>query len=92
MTKDCFLFVEQVRLFLSEESPSQVGLNSQDHLQAKISSVLHQGEAGSDDILPPGFEGTCASSQFDIKLSQIPIISWVNPPKVVFSIIFKQCL
>ncbi|CAK8569492.1 unnamed protein product [Lathyrus sativus] len=72
----------QVRLFLSEESPSQVGLNSQDHLQAKISSVLHQGEAGSDDILPPGFEGTCASSQFNIKLSQIPVISWVNPPKI----------
>ncbi|KAI5393194.1 hypothetical protein KIW84_060354 [Lathyrus oleraceus] len=86
MTKDCFLFVEQVRLFLSEESPSQVGLNSQDHLQAKISSVLHQGEAGSDDILPPGFEGTCASSQFDIKLSQIPIISWVNPPKIMLDL------
>ncbi|CAI8606297.1 unnamed protein product [Vicia faba] len=76
----------QVRLFLSEESPSQVGLNSQDHLQAKISSVLHQGEAGSDDILPPGFEGTCASRQSDIKLSQIPVISWVNPPKIVLNV------
>jgi len=69
---------------LSEESPSQVGLNSQDHLQAKTSSLLPQGEAGSDDILPPGFEGTHASSQFDIKPSEIPVISWINPPKVLF--------
>ncbi|XP_058725149.1 zinc finger CCCH domain-containing protein 6 [Vicia villosa] len=76
----------QVKLFLSEESPSQVGLNSQDHLQAKTSSVLYQGEPGSDDILPPGFEGTCASSQFDINLSQIPVISWVTPHKIVLDV------
>lgn len=72
----------QVRLFLSEESPSQVGLNSQDHLQAKTSLLLHPGEAGSDDILPPGFEGTHASSQFEIIPSQIPVIRWTNPPKI----------
>lgn len=83
MLKDCFLLVEQVKLFLSEESPSQVGLNSQDHLQAKASLLLHQGGASSDDTLPPGFEGNHASSQFDIKLSQIPVIRWINPPKVV---------
>jgi hypothetical protein len=50
--------------------------------------LLHQGEASSDDILPPGFEGTHASSQFDIKLFQIPVINWINPPKVGFSVIF----
>ncbi|KAK2398591.1 zinc finger CCCH domain-containing protein [Trifolium repens] len=79
----------QVKLFLSEDSPSQVGLNSQDHLQAKISSLLHQGEASSDDILPPGFEGTHASSQFDIKLFQIPVINWINPPKIVLDLTWQ---
>ncbi|CAJ2675402.1 unnamed protein product [Trifolium pratense] len=79
----------QVKLFLSEDSPSQVGLNSQDHLQAKISSLLHQGEASSDDILPPGFEGTHASSQFDIKPSQIPVINWINPPKIVLDVTWQ---
>ncbi|KAL2346259.1 hypothetical protein Fmac_000259 [Flemingia macrophylla] len=72
----------QVRLFLSEESPSQVGLNSQDHLQAKTSLLLHPGEASSDDILPPGFEGTHASSQFEIIPSQIPVIRWTTPLKI----------
>ncbi|KAJ1421659.1 Zinc finger, CCCH-type [Sesbania bispinosa] len=78
----------QVRLFLSEESPSQVGLNSQDHLQAKI-SLQHPGGAGSDDILPPGFEGTHASSQFEIKPSQIPVIRWINPPKIVLNLAWQ---
>ncbi|KAL2636865.1 hypothetical protein AAZX31_06G024000 [Glycine max] len=72
----------QVRLFLSEESPSQVGLNSQDHVQAKTSLLLHPDGAGSDDILPPGFEGTHAKSQSEIKLSQIPVIKWITPPKI----------
>lgn len=67
---------------MSEESPSQVGLNSQDHLQAKSSLLLHPGGTGSDDILPPGFEGTHASSQFEVNPSQIPVIRWTNPPKV----------
>ncbi|XP_027354254.1 zinc finger CCCH domain-containing protein 6 [Abrus precatorius] len=79
----------QVRLFLSEESPSQVGISSQDHLQAKTSLLLHPGGAGSDDILPPGFEGTHASSQFEIKLSQIPVIKWIIPPKIVLNLTWR---
>ncbi|KAH1244265.1 Zinc finger CCCH domain-containing protein 6 [Glycine max] len=74
--------LDAVRLFLSEESPSQVGLNSQDHVQAKTSLLLHPDGAGSDDILPPGFEGTHAKSQSEIKLSQIPVIKWITPPKI----------
>ncbi|BAT77702.1 hypothetical protein LR48_Vigan09g030200 [Vigna angularis] len=76
----------QVRLFLSEESPSQVGLNSQDHLQAKASLQFPAGGPGSDDILPPGFEGTHTSSQFEIKPSQIPVIKWITPPKIVLNL------
>nr|AFK47452.1 unknown [Lotus japonicus] len=79
----------QVRLFLSDESPSQVGLNSQDHLQAKTSLLLHPGGAGSDDSLPPGFEGTHASSQFEINLSRIPVISWTRPPKIVLNLTWQ---
>ncbi|KAH1252288.1 hypothetical protein AAZX31_04G025100 [Glycine max] len=79
----------QVRLFLSEESPSQVGLNSQDNLQAKTSLSLRPGGAGSDDILPPGFEGTHASSQFEIKPSQIPVIKWITPQKIVLNVTWR---
>ncbi|XP_028765001.1 zinc finger CCCH domain-containing protein 6 [Neltuma alba] len=79
----------QVRLFLSEECPSQVGLNAQDHLQAKTSLLSHPGGAGSDDILPPGFDGTESSSQTQIKLSQIPVIKWTNPLKIVLDLTWQ---
>ncbi|KAI4336805.1 hypothetical protein L6164_015286 [Bauhinia variegata] len=75
----------QVRLFLSEESPSQVGSNSQDHLQAKTSLLLHSGETSPDDIRPPGFEGNISSDQLQIKPSQIPVIRWIDPPKIVLN-------
>ncbi|KAF9611461.1 hypothetical protein IFM89_032431 [Coptis chinensis] len=48
---------EQVRLFLSEDSPSQVGLGAQDNLQVKASWLLHSSGVGFEDQLPPGFEG-----------------------------------
>lgn len=73
----------QVRLFLSEESPSQVGLGAQDHLQAKASLLLHPTGSGSDDHLPPGFEGVHPANHLQIKVSQIPIIKWGAPPRFV---------
>lgn len=74
--------LKQVKLFLSEESPSQVGLGGQDHLQAKTSLLLHSTGLGSDDNLPPGFEGAHPANYWQIKLSQIPIIKWRCPPQV----------
>lgn len=71
----------QVRLFLSEESPSQVGLNGQDHLQAKASWPSHSTGTGSDDNLPPGFEGIQPANLLKNKLSQIPVIRWKCPPR-----------
>ncbi|CAA2956004.1 zinc finger CCCH domain-containing 6 [Olea europaea subsp. europaea] len=74
----------QVRLFLSDESPSQVGLvGSQDHLQAKTLWSVHSGGTGSDDNLPPGFEGIETSNLWRNKLSQIPLIKWRCPPRFV---------
>ncbi|KAF5475269.1 hypothetical protein F2P56_007092 [Juglans regia] len=73
----------QVRLFLLEESPAQVGLGGQDHLQAKTSLALHSTGSGSDDNLPPGFEGAHPSNQLQIKLSQIDLIKWRSPPRIV---------
>jgi len=40
---------------------------------------------GSDNILPPGFEGTQTSCQFEIKPSQIPIIKQITPLKIVLN-------
>lgn len=72
----------QVKLFLLEESPSQVGLSAQDHLQAKTSWLSHSSGTGSDDNLPPGFESAHPASQLQIDLSQIPLIRWKTPPRV----------
>ncbi|PON70767.1 Zinc finger, CCCH-type [Parasponia andersonii] len=76
----------QVRLFLSEESPSQVGLDSQDHLQAKTSWLLHSTGTSSDDVLPPGFEGAQPSNLLQTKLSQIPTVKWRYPPRFVLNL------
>ncbi|KAG7592326.1 Zinc finger CCCH-type [Arabidopsis thaliana x Arabidopsis arenosa] len=62
----------QVRLFISEDSPSQVGSESQDHLQAKSPLATHT----SDDNLPPGFGGPLSANESQIKLSDIPVIKW----------------
>nr|XP_043639954.1 zinc finger CCCH domain-containing protein 6 [Erigeron canadensis] len=72
----------QVKLFLSDESPSQVGLVGQDHLQAKESWPWQSG-AGSDDNLPPGFEGLQPANTLQNKLSQIPIVQWKCPSRFV---------
>ncbi|KAL9172753.1 hypothetical protein ABFS82_03G068300 [Erythranthe guttata] len=74
----------QVRLFLSEDYPSQVGIGSQEHLQAKS---LWQAQSGSgstsNDNLPPGFEGIQPPNPWTAKLSQIPLIKWKCPPRLV---------
>ncbi|XP_076885668.1 zinc finger CCCH domain-containing protein 6-like [Bidens hawaiensis] len=73
----------QVKLFLSDESPSQVGLGGQDHLQAKDSWSWHSGGSSSDDNLPPGFEGIQPSNFLQNKLSQIPLIQWKCPTRFI---------
>ncbi|GFQ07187.1 zinc finger CCCH domain-containing protein 6 [Phtheirospermum japonicum] len=61
----------QVRLFLSEESPSQVVLGTQEHLQA--------GKNESDENLPSGFGQTQLANPWRVKLSQIPLMKWRRP-------------
>ncbi|GJZ08282.1 hypothetical protein Tco_0542565 [Tanacetum coccineum] len=73
-----------VKLFLSEESPSQVGVGGQDHLQAKSPWPWPSVGAGSDDNLPPGFEGSQPSNPFQSKLSQIPVIQWKCPARLAY--------
>ncbi|KAI3959184.1 hypothetical protein MKX01_023860 [Papaver californicum] len=74
--------LRQVRLFLSEDSPSQVGLGVQDHLQAKKSWLLHSTGGGTDDHLPPGFEDSAHSeNQLKKELSQISLVKWQCPPR-----------
>ncbi|KAK4490277.1 hypothetical protein RD792_000941 [Penstemon davidsonii] len=69
----------QVRLFLLEESPSQVGKGVQDHLQAKALWTVQSGGIGSDDNLPPGFEGIQPANLCNINLSKIPLMKWKCP-------------
>ncbi|XP_010246947.1 PREDICTED: zinc finger CCCH domain-containing protein 6-like [Nelumbo nucifera] len=75
----------QVRLFLSEDSPSQVGIGAQDHLQAKASWLLHSSGMNYDDHLPPGFEGAQPFNQVKKEFSQIPLIKWKCPPRFVLN-------
>ncbi|KAA0065175.1 hypothetical protein IC582_006451 [Cucumis melo] len=85
------LNLRQVRLFSSEDCPSQVGLGAQDHLQAKASWLLHSTGSGlgSDDTLPPGFEVAHPENQLQIKLSQIPVNQWRCPPKFVLNLTWR---
>ncbi|KAI4389607.1 hypothetical protein MLD38_001815 [Melastoma candidum] len=69
----------QVRLFLSEEAPSQVGVGNQDHLQAKTSGLLHHAGFGPEDILPPGFEASHSPVGFHVNVSDIPVSKWRRP-------------
>ncbi|KAK4434597.1 Zinc finger CCCH domain-containing protein 6 [Sesamum alatum] len=71
----------QVKLFLTEESPSQVGMGTQDHLQAKALWSLQSGGIGLDDSLPPGFEEIQPANLWRLKLSQIPLMKWRCPPR-----------
>ncbi|XP_028196693.1 zinc finger CCCH domain-containing protein 30-like isoform X1 [Glycine soja] len=72
----------QVKLFLSEDFPSIVGQKSQDHLQAKTSSMLHSSINEPND-LPPGFESSHFLNQPKVEFSNIPQIKWECPPVVV---------
>ncbi|XP_039050192.1 zinc finger CCCH domain-containing protein 6-like isoform X2 [Hibiscus syriacus] len=73
----------QIRLFLSEDSPSQVGSGGQDHLQPKTSLVSHSNGAAGDDFLPPGFEGAHSTNDLQINLLEIPVIKWRCPLRFV---------
>ncbi|XP_017696038.1 zinc finger CCCH domain-containing protein 30 [Phoenix dactylifera] len=75
----------QVRLFLSEDAPSQSGLGAQDHLQAKASWLLHATGMGSDDSIPPGFEARHPSYQHKPDISLIPLIKWKCPSRIVLN-------
>ncbi|XP_039032915.1 zinc finger CCCH domain-containing protein 6-like [Hibiscus syriacus] len=68
----------QIKLFLTEEPPSQVGLSTQDHLQAKTYSASHLNGAAADDFLPPGFEGA-QSHHMHVNLPENPVIKWRCP-------------
>lgn len=70
----------QVKLFLSEESPSKVGMKSQDHLQAKMSPLLPTSTNEYDD-LPPGFESHHFPNQSKPELPRTSQIKWECPPQ-----------
>lgn len=74
----------QVKLFLSEDYPSKVGLNLQDSLEAKASSMLCSSTNESID-LPPGFESGHFPNQSKVQFSHIPKIKWECPLPFVFS-------
>ncbi|KAL3845302.1 hypothetical protein ACJIZ3_002705 [Penstemon smallii] len=69
----------QVRLFLLEDSPSQVGMGVEDHLQAKALWQFQSGGIGSDENLPPGFEGIQPANLCNVNLSRIPLMKWKCP-------------
>uniref|UniRef100_A0A7N0VLN9 Uncharacterized protein n=1 Tax=Kalanchoe fedtschenkoi TaxID=63787 RepID=A0A7N0VLN9_KALFE len=70
----------QVRLFLNDEAPSQVGLGIQDHLQAKTSLHLHV--TASEDNLPPGFDGVQPTNLLNNSVLEVPTVRWKRPPKL----------
>ncbi|XAR61680.1 hypothetical protein NMG60_11016168 [Bertholletia excelsa] len=70
----------QVRLFLSNESPAQVGFSAQDCLEAMTSGLHLLTGKSSNDNLPPGFERAYPVNYLKNKLAQIPLMKWKCPP------------
>ncbi|KAL7231338.1 hypothetical protein ACSBR2_009575 [Camellia fascicularis] len=66
----------QVKLFLSEDCPSKVGLQTQDHLQTN--SVYSDNHSSR-------FEGRHSMDPLKKKLTHIPQIEWKCPPEVVLN-------
>ncbi|KAG8043820.1 hypothetical protein GUJ93_ZPchr0458g22655 [Zizania palustris] len=73
----------KVRLFLSDDSPSQAGLRPQDNLQSKGSWLLHATGQSLDDSLPPGFDSLPSINDLKIDISQIPLIRWKCPTHIL---------
>ncbi|KAK1321174.1 Zinc finger CCCH domain-containing protein 6 [Acorus calamus] len=75
----------QVRLFLLDDAPYQSGSGIQDHLQAKAPLSRLKNGTDSDDSIAPGFGGYQSAANFEIQVSQIPLIKWQRPPKLLVS-------
>ncbi|GAU37684.1 hypothetical protein TSUD_209730 [Trifolium subterraneum] len=73
-----------VKLFLSDDYPSKVGLKSQDNLEGKAPSMLCSSTNEYVD-LPPGFESSHFPNQSKVEFSHIPKITWECPLPFVFS-------
>ncbi|XP_061371997.1 zinc finger CCCH domain-containing protein 6-like [Gastrolobium bilobum] len=69
---------------MSEDYPSKVGQKSQDHRQAKTTSVLHS-SANEPDDLPLGFESSHFLNQSKFKFSHISQMKWECPPPVILN-------
>ncbi|CAJ2635732.1 zinc finger CCCH domain-containing protein 6-like isoform X1 [Trifolium pratense] len=74
----------QVKLFLSDDYPSKVGMKSKDNLEGKASSMWCSSTNEYVD-LPPGFESSHFPNQSKVEFSHIPKIKWECPLPFVFS-------
>lgn len=77
------LYLCQVRLFLSEDCPSEVGGQVRDLLQKNASRLLPISSSKDSNDLPPGFEGTHFLNPCIKELSCIPRVQWKCPPNFV---------
>lgn len=82
-----------MRLFLSEDCPSEVGGQVRDLLQKNASRLLPISSSKDSNDLPPGFEGTHFLNPCIKELSCIPRVQWKCPPNVSrFSQLFSLLL
>uniref|UniRef100_A0A6N2LKY4 Uncharacterized protein n=1 Tax=Salix viminalis TaxID=40686 RepID=A0A6N2LKY4_SALVM len=73
----------QVRLFLSEDCPSEVGGQVLDHLQKNVLRLLPISSSKDSNDLPPGFQGTRVLNPYIKELSNIHRVQWKCPPNFV---------
>ncbi|KAJ6678748.1 ZINC FINGER CCCH DOMAIN-CONTAINING PROTEIN 45-RELATED [Salix viminalis] len=73
----------QVRLFLSEDCPSEVGGQVLDHLQKNVLRLLPISSSKDSNDLPPGFQGTRVLNPYIKELSNIHRVQWKCPPSFV---------
>ncbi|KAK1296077.1 Zinc finger CCCH domain-containing protein 6 [Acorus calamus] len=73
------------RTIKKDDAPYQSGSGIQDHLQAKAPLPRLKNGTDPDDSIAPGFGGYQSAANFEIQVSQIPLIKWQRPPKLLIS-------
>lgn len=73
----------QVKLFLPDECPSQVGVVSDNRLQLKTSHMMHQNAVELDEV-PPGFEANRFSNSLK-KILPVAQVKWSCPQNFVLN-------
>ncbi|XP_047325147.1 zinc finger CCCH domain-containing protein 6-like [Impatiens glandulifera] len=81
--------LSEVKFYFTDESPSRIGLSGEDDLQVQTLWDQQSVETGIDLNFPPKIDEFHSISFLKNKISQIPLIKWSCPPKLMLERIWR---